>query len=219
MTPTLSEMLRRLFNAGEQTRAARSVECFGWLDMLLGSIILLAPRWTAWLLQLPALTDQGANYLRLVGLLVGGLGMLYIVAGRLNAQGFVFASLLDRPLVPAIMTVLWYKDILPGPLALAFAVSDFGGFLWTLSAWREDARLGPDMGHPSLLARMAAAYFAFVSGVVRNARTFHPDGRVFRGTVRSLQPADASFARAAEQLEGAVLLRMGMGLMKKGAPL
>jgi hypothetical protein len=219
MTPTLSEMSRRLLSAEGQTRAARSVESFGWLDMLLGSIILIAPHWTAWLLQLPALTDQGANYLRLVGLLVGGLGTLYVVAGRLNAEGFVFASLLDRPLVPAIMAVLWYMDILPGSLAVAFAVSDFGGFLWTLSVWREDARLGAETDHPRLLSRMAAACLAFVSGVVRNARTFHPDGRVFRGTVRSLQPADASFARAGEQLEGAVLLRMGMGLMKKGTSL
>ncbi len=219
MTPTLSEMFRRLLNAEDQTRAARSVEYFGWLDMVLGSIILIAPYWTAWLLQLPVLTFQGANYLRLVGLLVGGLGMLYVVAGRLNAQGFVFASLLDRPLVPAIMAVLWYKEILPGPLAIAFSVSDFGGFVWTLVAWREDARLGPDLDHPRLVARLAAAYFAFVSGVVRNARTFHPDGRVFRGTVRSLQPVDASFARAAEQLAGSTLIRIGMGVMKKGVPL
>lgn len=218
MTPTLGEMFRRLLNAEGQTRAARSVESFGWLDMLLGSIILIAPYWTAWLLQLPALTVQGSNYLRLVGLLVGGLGMLYVVAGRLNAQGFVFASLLDRPLVPAIMAVLWYKGILPGPLAIAFSVSDFGGFVWTLLSWREDARLGPDSDHPRLIARIAAAFFAYVSGVVRNARTFHPDGRVFRGTVRSLQPADASLARAAEQLAGSTLMRIGMGVMKKGAP-
>ena len=219
MPPSLSEMFRRLFNAEGQTRAARSVESFGWLDMALGLIILIGPYWTAWLLQLPALTDQGANYLRLVGLLVGGLGMLYVVAGRLNAHGFVFASLLDRPLVPVIMAVLWYKQILSGTLALAFAVSDFGGFLWTLSAWRKDAQLEPESAPPRLVARIAAGFFGFVSGVIRNSRTFHPDGRVFRGTVRSLQPVDESYARAAEQLAGSALMRIGMGLMKKGSPL
>jgi len=218
MTPTLGEMFRRLFNAEAQTRAARSVESFGWLDMLLGTVILIAPYWAARLFQLPELTAQGANFLRLAGLLVGGLGMLYVVAGRLNAQGFVFASLLDRPLVPAIMAVLWYKQILPGPLALAFSVTDFGGFLWTLSAWNKDSRLGPEIDHPRLVARMASAFFGFVSGVLRNARTFHPDGRVFQGTVRSLHPQDASLALAADRLEGAALIRMGMGVMKKGAP-
>jgi hypothetical protein len=219
MPPSLSEMFRRLFNAEGQTRAARSVESFGWLDMALGLIILIGPYWTAWLLQLPALTDQGANYLRLVGLLVAGLGMLYVVAGRLNAHGFVFASLLDRPLVPVIMAVLWYKQILSGTLALAFGVSDFGGFLWTLSAWRKDAQLEPESAPPRLVARIAAGSFGFVSGVIRNSRTFHPDGRVFRGTVRSLQPVDESYARAAEQLAGSALMRIGMGLMKKGSPL
>jgi hypothetical protein len=219
MPPTLSEMFRRLLNADGQTRAARSVESFGWLDMGLGFIILIRPYWAAWFLQLPALTGQGANYLRLAGLLVGGLGMLYVVAGRLNALGFVFASLLDRPLVPCIMAVLWYKQILPGTLALAFSVSDFSGFLWTLSAWRRDARLGPESAPPRLVARIAAAFFGFVSGVIRNSRTFHPDGRVFRGTIRSLQPVDESYARAAEQLAGSVLMRIGMGLMKKGSPL
>jgi hypothetical protein len=235
-TPALSDMFRRLLQAKEQTRAARSVEVFGWVDLVLGSVILLAPDLTAAVLQLPTLTDQGGNYLRLVGLLVGGLGMLYVVAGRLNAQGFVFASLLDRPLVPGIMALLWHLEILPGPLALAFSVTDFGGFLWTLSAWRadardelhaqdglatredRDARDDPEARRTALTAGIAAGIFGFTSGVVRNARTFHPDGRVFRGTVRSLHPADSSLARAAEGLAGSVLLRIGMGMVKKGAP-
>src|SRR5260370_7578834 len=150
--PALGEMFRRLFNAEDQSRAARTVEYFGWLDMSLGTIILMAPYFTASLLNLPTLGSQDANYLRLVGLLVGGLGMLYVVAGRLNAQGFIFASLLDRPLVPAIMTVLWYKVILPESLPVPFSASDFGGFLWTLWAWRADARSVPtgEQPQPSL---------------------------------------------------------------------
>jgi mono/diheme cytochrome c family protein len=220
-TPTLGEMFGRLLRAEGQTRAARSVEAFGWLDLTLGTIILVAPYWVESLLRLPPLTIQGANYLRLVGLLVSGLGMLYIVSGRLSAQGFVFASLLDRPLVPGVMAFLWSQDIVPGPLALAFSISDFGGFLWTLWAWHADRRNAEDIEdtvRPRLVTRAISGVFGFVSGVVRNSRTFHPDGRVFLGTVRSLQPADAGLARAAEELTGAVLLRMGMGLMKRGWP-
>ena len=37
-------------------------------------------------------------------------------------------------MVPLVMAVLWYKEILPGPLALAFSISDFGSFLWTFAA-------------------------------------------------------------------------------------
>ena len=69
-----------------------------------------------------------------------------------------------------------------------------------------------------LLANVAAGLFGFTSGVVRNARTFHPDGRVFRGTASSLAPSDPSLARAARGLQGAVLLRIGMGVVKRGIP-
>src|ERR1700737_3083075 len=97
-TPMLREMFHSLWKAEGQTRAARSVEWFGWLDMSLGIVILSAPGITASVLHLPALTVQGSNYLRLAGLLVSGLGMLYVVSGRLDSAEFVFASILDRPL-------------------------------------------------------------------------------------------------------------------------
>ena len=55
-------------------------------------------------------------------------------------SGATVATLLDRPAVPPIMAVLWYLDIVPGSLALVFSVQDFGGFLWTLAAWRAEQR-------------------------------------------------------------------------------
>jgi hypothetical protein len=91
-------------------------------------------------LHLPPLPEHGPNYFRLLGVLVGGIGMLYVVSGRLNAEGFVFASLLDRPLVPPLMAILWYCGVVPGTLALAFALQDFGSFLWTLLTWRSESR-------------------------------------------------------------------------------
>jgi hypothetical protein len=163
-TPALRGMFHSLRKAETQTRAACTVEYFGWLDFVLGIVILVAPYWVASLLHLPVLSPQDANYLHLVGLLVCGLGMLYIVSGRLNAEGFVVASLLDRPLVPVIMALLWYRQILPGPLAVAFSVSDFGGFLWTLSAWRADARDGQNIGGPGLQGQTLAAHSVEVFG-------------------------------------------------------
>src|SRR5205814_223852 len=100
------------------------------------------------------------NYLRLVGVLVSALGMLYIVSGRVNARGFAFASLLDRPLSPVIMAALWQLGILPGSLALAFAASDFVGFLWTLWAWHADARYGSQSTSPRFLSRIISEFFA-----------------------------------------------------------
>ena len=107
-TPGFDAMFLRLLTAEGQSRSAKTVAAFGWLMLVEAAIVLAAPQFVAAVLHLPAFTEQGANYFRLVGLLVGGLGMLYVVSGRLNAQGFVFASLLDRPLVPFAMAILWY---------------------------------------------------------------------------------------------------------------
>lgn len=137
---SFSEMFGRLLAAEGQGRAARTVELFGWLCLAEGATMLFTPHFVAAVLHLPPLGDQAANYFRLAGPLVGGLGMLYAVSGRLNATGFVFASLLDRPLVPPTMLVLWLAEIIPGPLALAFAVIDGASFIWTLSAWRAEVR-------------------------------------------------------------------------------
>ncbi len=91
-------------------------------------------------LNLPPHGENAANYMRLAGLLVGGLGMLYVASGRLDSGEFVFASLLDRPMVPPIMAVLWLLGIVPGALALLFAIQDGGSFLWTLYAWKAERR-------------------------------------------------------------------------------
>lgn len=136
--PSFQAMFRRLRRPEKQSRTARTVEIFGWILLIESLLIFLAPRLVASVLHLPALEQAAANYFRLVGLLVGGLGMLYVVSGRLNSEGFAFASLFDRPLVPAVMAVLWLLDIVPGPLALAFSVQDFGSFLWTLLTWRAE---------------------------------------------------------------------------------
>lgn len=100
-----TETLERLVTARGQSRSAKSVEVFGWLILLEGSLVVLFPHFVAQILNLPPLVEQAANYFRLVGLLVSGLGMIYIASGRLNAAGFVFASLLDRPLVPFAMLI------------------------------------------------------------------------------------------------------------------
>jgi hypothetical protein len=49
-----------------------------------------------------------------------------------------FASMLDRPPVPPLIALLWYLEIIPGPLAFDFALQDFGTFLWALFTWRSE---------------------------------------------------------------------------------
>lgn len=138
MNNRFSDRLRALLRAPDQRRSARTVELFGWLILLEGLLILFTPGFVIALLQIPALSEAAENYLRLAGVLVSGLGMLYVVSGRLDDRGFVFASLLDRPLVPFVMLALWYLGFLPWQLAVAFSVQDFGSFLWTYSIWRRE---------------------------------------------------------------------------------
>jgi hypothetical protein len=135
---TFRSMFERLLSAQGQSRTAKTIEVFGWLVLVEGMLIMFAPHFVTSVLRMPPLSDPEVNYFRLAALLVSGVGMLYVVSGRLNSEGFAFASLLDRPLVPPTMAVLWYLGIVPAPLALAFSIQDFGGFLWTLNAWRAE---------------------------------------------------------------------------------
>src|SRR5262249_1059243 len=76
------------------------------------------------------------------------------------------------------------------------------------------------IGTPSATGRAIGRVVAPVLGetsALRNARTFHPDGTVYRGTVRSLSPA-APFDVEAKRLEGAALMGVGVGVWKRGMP-
>jgi mono/diheme cytochrome c family protein len=66
------------------------------------------------------------------------------------------------------------------------------------------------------VAKALAAFFGFISGVVRNARTFHPDGRTFLATVTA-EASEPTLRCAGQLLAGQVLLRIGMGLAKRNA--
>jgi len=139
---TLAQLLKRLLHPARDSASANTVEVFGWLLFAEGITIFIAPHGVAALLNLPDFSPAAAVYFRLVGLLIAGLGALYTVSGRVNAQGFVFASFFDRPIVPFIMMVLWWNDLIPAILAIAFSVQDFGSFLWTAWAWRTERKHG-----------------------------------------------------------------------------
>jgi len=137
---SFSEMFGKLLHATRQSRASKTVEMYGWLILAEGILIFLFPEHVALLLRFGPLDHGGSMFFRVVALLVAGIGMLYFVSGRMNAEGFVFATLLDRPLVPPIMAVLWYSGKLPGSLALLFAVQELVSFSWTLLTWRAEFR-------------------------------------------------------------------------------
>ena len=78
------------------------------------------------------------GFLHLIGMLVSGFGSLYVLSGRLNAEGFVFATLIHRPFVAPTMAALWYVGA--PSLALLFAIEDSASWLRTLVTWRAKRR-------------------------------------------------------------------------------
>ena len=137
---TFSEMFHRLLRAEGQGRAAKTVEIYGWVVLLEGVSAVIAPQLVATVLGIPSPVpvSAGADYFRLAGVWVAGIGLLYVLSGRLNANGFVFATLLDRPIVLPLLAVLWYVGIVPGPVALAAGLQDLVTCLWTLTVWRKE---------------------------------------------------------------------------------
>jgi hypothetical protein len=135
---TFTEMLRRLLRAEGQGRAAKTVEIYGWVVLIEGAICMISPQSVAMVLGIPPLVGQGVDYFRLAGVWVAGIGLLYVLSGRLNANGFVFSTLLDRPLVLPILGVLWYFGMVPGTLALGAGLQDLVTCLWTLTIWRKE---------------------------------------------------------------------------------
>ena len=137
-TASFTDMLRRLLRAEGQGRAAKTVEIYGWIVLIEGAICMLWPQSVAMALGIPALVEQALNYFRLAGVWVAGIGLLYLLSGRLNADGFVFATLLDRPLVLPLLGVLWYFGMVAGSIALVAGLQDLLTSLWTFMVWRRE---------------------------------------------------------------------------------
>ena len=67
----LRDSFRRLRWAEGQSRSAKTVEVFGWLILIEGGLIILAPHIVVWVLRLPALAEQGESFDQLYSSLVG----------------------------------------------------------------------------------------------------------------------------------------------------
>jgi hypothetical protein len=75
-------MFKRLLSPPEQSRAAKTVEIYGWIIFAEGGLLLLFPDFMAKLMHFSPLNPQASGFLRLVGMLISGFGMLYVLSGR-----------------------------------------------------------------------------------------------------------------------------------------
>ena len=79
-------MFKRLLSPPEQSHAAKTVEIYGWIIFLQGGLLLLFPDFMARLMHFGPLTPQASGFLRLIGMLVSGFGMLYVLCPEWTSQ-------------------------------------------------------------------------------------------------------------------------------------
>src|SRR5690349_18640149 len=80
MTNYTGVMFKRLLSPPEQSRAAKTVEVYGWIIFFEGELLLLIPDFMAKLIHFGPMNPQASGFLRLIGMLVSGFGMLYVLS-------------------------------------------------------------------------------------------------------------------------------------------
>lgn len=112
--------------------AARSIQVVGAYLLLLAVALLLAPNL---LLAAFGVAPTGEVWIRVVGMLLGFLGVYYLQAARAGLTAFFGWTVPVRLSVPVFFAVFVAAGMAPAPLLL-FGAVDAAGALWTWSALR-----------------------------------------------------------------------------------
>lgn len=112
----------------KQTLVSRFTAMNGLLYFGIGVVLIVWPGATQTLLMDSAFVGHEEGLIRVIGLTVAIIGLLYLLAGRANAPQIIAVSIVGRPvLVPAVIVPLAIAGVFPH-LLLTFAVLD-----WVLS--------------------------------------------------------------------------------------
>jgi len=109
------------------TRAMRSVYVFGIYLFVLAAVLLVAPNV---LLGMFGMAPTSEVWIRVVGMLVGLLGVYYTQAARAGLAVFVRLTVPVRFAVPVVFLVFVLLGCAPATLIL-FGVVDALGAAWT----------------------------------------------------------------------------------------
>ena len=193
-----------------QTQAARLIESFGWVDLFAGLVPYCLSLWR--LGQFLRQNEPQPPFLLLgASLLISAWGFFFVIAGCANDDAVAPVLLLGAPVVP-IALVLCARCLILGPLAYPVVIIDgaVAGLVHLCLLFRvRPAYPTSAEQDANLFYRLQARMFAIVS-TLRGARTFHPDGTVYTGTVT---PCDTeSYQPISRNLSGRVLVRGGSGI-------
>jgi len=116
------------------TAAARSIQVFGAYLVALALALLLSPNT---LLGLFGFAPTGEVWIRVVGMLVGILGVYYLQAARASLAAFYRWTVPVRLSVPVFFGAFVLLELAP-PALLLFGAVDAAAALWTWAALRRD---------------------------------------------------------------------------------
>lgn len=127
------QLINDLFEKSpKQTAVSRYTALNGVLYVGVGGLLTVWPSATQTLLRDPAFVGQEEGLVRIIGLTVFIIGLLYLLGGRGNARQIIAVSMLGRPiLVPGVVVPLAIAGVFPH-LLLTFAVLDF---ILSIGAW------------------------------------------------------------------------------------
>jgi hypothetical protein len=189
-----------------QTRAARFIAAFGWIDLVAG----LVPFWM-FVARLAGFHFRDNPYppfvLFCAALLIPAWGAFFVIAGCANVDSFAPVLLLGLPVVPVAL-LLCTRHMLCCLAVILLVALDLASHLYLLHEIRSPHPTPQEPG-TNWWYRLQARAFAVISSV-RAARTFHPDGTVLTGTAT---PSNGHrYPAISKNLTGTVLFRGGSGI-------
>ena len=112
--------------------------------MALGLVLVVAPNLLLSVLRMPPASDV---WIRVLGVVVINIGIMYWVAARTEAVALFRVSIYVRPMV-----LLWFGAFvllgLASPMLLLFGMVEVAGALWTWLTMRSEQREG-QRGYPA----------------------------------------------------------------------
>ena len=120
------------------SKSAFSIQAFGIYIVALGLGLVFVPNLLLALFRMPPTSEV---WIRVLGVVVANIGILYVVAAQSNAMTIFRATVYGRPAVFA-----WFAGFVALGLApkmlLLFGAVEVAGALWTWWALRADLRSG-----------------------------------------------------------------------------
>ncbi len=118
----------------ELSAAAKTMWYFGFYVIFDGLVLLAVPELA---LRLLGQSEDGAGWLRVLGMVVAFLGWYYLNLAKMEATAFFRVTTHTRMAVPFILGGFAVAGWLPA-IVVVFGVGDFAGGLWTWTALRRE---------------------------------------------------------------------------------